>query len=123
MTRAWCSPNEMGIGTVTTRFMMDVLRADVNGFPIGADVAIVSAYMDTVRPVAVKDSFVVAPIPHPVDVKVKELVPDTPSNRASIQQSIRNMFLLRAAPGQTIFAAWKLHAIMETPGVRIVQPR
>ena len=35
------------------------------------------AYLDTVRPVAVKDLFVVAPIPQPIDVFVDELVPDT----------------------------------------------
>ena len=120
VTRAWCTPNEMGIGTVTTRFMMDVLRKDVGGFPMGSDIAIVSAYMDTVRPVAVKDCFVVAPIPYPVDVHVKDLVPDTPSNRASILQSLKDMMLLKAAPGQTIFAAWKAHAIMETPGVELI---
>lgn len=117
VTRAWCAPNEMGIGTVTVRFMMDVLRADRGGFPIGSDIAIVEAYLDTVRPVAVKDLFVVGPIPQPIDIFVDELVPDTESMRAAITQNVNDMLLLRASPGTTIFAAWKYHAIMETPGV------
>ena len=40
VTRAWCSPLEMGIGTVTVRFMMDDLRADNDGFPIADDIAV-----------------------------------------------------------------------------------
>jgi len=31
VTRAWCAPLEMGMGTVTLRFMMDELRADNGG--------------------------------------------------------------------------------------------
>jgi|SRR5262245_58146553 len=33
VTRAWCAPREMGMGTVTVRFMCDALRADNAGFP------------------------------------------------------------------------------------------
>src|SRR5215831_6201013 len=55
VTRAWVSPLEMGMGTVTVRFMMDTLRADNDGFPYPADTAAVRDYIDTVRPVAVKD--------------------------------------------------------------------
>jgi uncharacterized phage protein gp47/JayE len=67
--------------------------------------------------VAVKDVFVVAPIPHPVDVMIEDLVPDTSSQQAAIEASIKDMLFRVQAPGQTIFAAWKSYAIMETPGV------
>src|SRR5215831_2880519 len=55
VTRAWCAPNEMGIGTVTVRFMCDDLRVQNNGFPLDDDVIAVTSYLDTVRPVCVKD--------------------------------------------------------------------
>ncbi len=34
VTRAWCSPKEMGPGTVTVRIMCDDLRASNGGFPL-----------------------------------------------------------------------------------------
>src|SRR6478736_4591283 len=45
VTRAWCSPLEMGMGTVTVRFMMDELRASNGGFPLGEDIETVSDYL------------------------------------------------------------------------------
>lgn len=117
VTRAWCGPLEMGMGTVTVRFMMDDLRADRDGFPTDFDCRTVEAYLDTVRPVAVKDRFVVAPIPQRVDVNIMDLFPDTNAVRGAIEESLDAMLLRYAKPGQTVFAAWKYYAIMNTPGV------
>ena len=117
VTRAWCAPLEMGIGTVTVRFMMDDLRADNDGFPLPQDCTAVAAYLDTVRPVAVKDFFVEAPIKQPIDFQIANLNPDTPSTRAGIETSIEQMLFIYASPGQTIYAAWKSAAVMNAPGV------
>jgi uncharacterized phage protein gp47/JayE len=117
VTRAWCAPLEMGIGTVTVRFMCDVLRADRDGFPLQADIDRVEGYLETVRPVTVKDLFVMAPLRQPVDVVINRLNPDTPNVRAAIADSLNAMLHERAAPGATIYAAWKNMAIMEAPGV------
>src|SRR6266566_2959460 len=38
VTRAWAAPLEMGMGTVTLRFMMDTLRATNDGFPLQQDI-------------------------------------------------------------------------------------
>jgi uncharacterized phage protein gp47/JayE len=117
VTRAWCGPLEMGMGTVTIRFMCDDLRADNDGFPQAQDIAAVEDYLDTVRPVAVKDIFVVAPLKHFIDVHITNLNPDTPATRGAIEENIRAMLYQLAAPGQTIYAAWKSYAVMNTPGV------
>src|SRR5262245_4359037 len=117
VTRAWCTPLEMGIGTVTVRVMMDELRADNDGFPFESDLIAVHAYLDTVRPVAVKDFWVVAPIRQPIDVHIGLLDPDTPSMRAAIEDVLEEMLKQYAAPGQTIYGAWKSYAIMSTPGI------
>jgi uncharacterized phage protein gp47/JayE len=117
VTRAWCAPLEMGIGTVTLRFMMDDLRADNDGFPLGQDVLMVQSQLDKVRPVAVKDFFVVAPIKQPIDVYINNLTTDSAATRAAIEASLRDMLFTNAAPGQTIFAAWKSYAIMNAAGV------
>lgn len=117
VTRAWCAPNEMGIGTVTVRFLMDDLRADDDGWPNEDDIARVKAYIDRVRPVAVKDCFVMAPIKQFIDVKIDNLVPDNAETRAAIEFELQTMLREQAGPGQTIFTAWKYYAIMSASGV------
>lgn len=116
-TRAWCAPNEMGIGTVTVRVLYDDLRADNDGWPNGTDLALSTAYMDTVRPVAVKDFWVLAPIKEPVDVIIGQLIPDNSEIRSAVEDSLRQMLFEFAKPGQTIYATWKAQAIMNTAGV------
>lgn len=127
VTRAWSAPNEMGIGTVTVRFMMDDLRSTNDGFPLDDDVAAVQAYLDTVRPVCVKDFFVEAPIAYPVDFTIADLEPGDAGTRAAVAVSVANMLHDKAAPGyalngvlqpaQTIYAAWVSDAILNTIGV------
>lgn len=117
VTRAWSAPLEMGMGTVTVRFMMDNLRADNGGFPFPEDVANVAAYLDTVRPVAVKDFFVEAPIPHPVNVPIKNLNPSDQATRNNIMMSLEQAFFESQRPGQTWFEAWTDQAIMGAVGV------
>ncbi|MCJ2102463.1 baseplate J/gp47 family protein [Methylobacterium sp. E-046] len=116
VTRAWSSPNGMGIGTVVVRFLCDALRAGNAGLPTDADLAAVRAYLDTVRPVCVKDFFVVAPIPQRLAIKIRNLSDDTPSTRLAIEAALQMLLLERAAPGQTIYAAWVSAAISEVVG-------
>lgn len=126
VTRAWSSV-EMGIGTVTVRFMMDELRAAQQGIPTGDDIDLVKAYLNSVRPVAVKDLFVVAPIPYPIDFRISDLDRDSDATREAIEISVTEMLLKRAAPArqvngvqteaQEIFAAWVSEAISVSDGV------
>lgn len=116
VTRAWAA-SEMGIGTVTVRFMMDDLRADNGGFPLEQDIQAVTDYIENKRPITVKDCFIVGPIPQPIDFNLSNLVPDTEAARSEILASVQDMLMVNAAPGQTIFAAWKNAAIMNAPSV------
>jgi uncharacterized phage protein gp47/JayE len=97
--------------------MMDDLRADNDGFPTADDCTMVATYINSVRPVTVKDFWVVSPLKYPIDFDIVNLTVDTPSTRAAIEQSIRDMLFEFAAPGQTIFAAWKYTAILSAAGV------
>jgi uncharacterized phage protein gp47/JayE len=127
VTRAWCAPNEMGPGTVTVRFMMDDLRASSGGFPTAADCATVRAYLDTVRPVAVRDLFVSSPIAQPISVAIGNLSASSASTKAAVIASLSAMLRERAAPAQavngalvpaqTIYAAWVSEAISAAEGV------
>ena len=118
VTRAWCMGTEMGTGTVTVRFMMDDLRADNDGFPLPSDIAIVRAYIDSKRPVTVKDFWVEAPIPYPVNLHFTFLDRDDPETRAAIIASLQQEFFERAAPGQLWYRSWSDEGIAAAPGVR-----
>ena len=127
VTRAWCAPNEMGVGTVTVRFMMDDLRADSDGFPTEDDVEHVQAYLDTKRPVAIKDFFVVAPIPESISFTINQLDSDDAATRAAIAVNVDTLLQDKARPAsavngvtqqaQTIFREWVSGAILDTTGV------
>ncbi len=131
VTRAWCAPNEMGIGTVTIRFMMDTLRASdfplTNGFPNDDDVSAVQVHLDTMRPVAVKDFFVVAPIPEPINFTLSNLNADDGSTIAAIGKNVQAMLRDRASPAfsqngimqdaAVIYSAWVSESVLSTIGV------
>lgn len=117
VTRAWAAP-EQGIGTMTVRFLMDDLRASDDGWPTPEDVQTVADYIDTKRPVTVKDCYVLAPIKQFIDITIANLVPDTTEAQAEIEASLQAMLFQIAAPGQTIFAAWVSYAIMNAPSVQ-----
>jgi uncharacterized phage protein gp47/JayE len=121
VTRAWSYPNEMGIGTITVRFMMDDLRGGAlvittdtvtgGGFPLPGDVAVVRAYVDSKRPVAIKDRFIEAPLPYFYNMTITGLTTDDPTTRARITAAIKAMEFRRAFPGQSMFRSWVDEAI------------
>lgn len=127
VTRAWCAPKEMGIGTVTVRFMMDGLRASDDGFPNQGDADDLKAYLETKRPVTVLDLFVVPPIPEPVSFTLQDLDSDDLQTLQNIEAAAIAMLKGRAAPAfakngitqpaQTIYASWISEAVSSANGV------
>jgi uncharacterized phage protein gp47/JayE len=117
VTRAWSYPLEMGMGTVTVRFMMDDLRADQGGFPLPADCETVRDYLNTVRPVTVKDFWVVSPIPLPIDMQITYLDSDDAATRAAITDSLLQLFIERTMPGQKWWRSWTDEGIAAAAGV------
>jgi len=115
VTRAWAN-QEVGIGTITVRFMMDDLRANNRGLPESIDVQAVRTYLDTVRPVTVKEAYVEAPIPYYYNITISQLDDDSPEVRFRIQQSIIDMEFVKSAPGQTMYRSWVDEAISQAIG-------
>ena len=128
VTRAWTSPGEMGVGTVTVRFMMDSLRASTGGFPLASDVAAVQTFLNGKRPVTAIDVFVVAPIPEPISFTLTGLNATDSGTMANISASVTEMLSQKAAPAssvngspvpaQTIYSAWVSEAVLEAAGVQ-----
>ena len=121
VTRAWCAPLEMGMGTVTLRFMMDALRADNDGFPLPEDVAIVRAELDRQRPVAVRDFFCVSPAPQAINFTLDLKAADSMATRGAVEKSVSEMLLDRARPASsqgghlvpatTVYQSWVAEAV------------
>jgi uncharacterized phage protein gp47/JayE len=116
VTRAWVYPNELGAGSVVVRFMMDDVRAP-SGFPTPADVALVQAHLDLVRPVTAQ-VVVLAPVPKPVPVTVQGLTPDTPDIRAAATAELVDALRRNAIPGATIYVSWLWEAVSVAVGER-----
>src|SRR6266478_6804045 len=112
---------------MTIRFMMDDFRVASKGFPLASDIVTVTSYIDSKRPVAIKDRWVLSPIPEPIDFIVTELDADTVSIRSAIEVSVQNMLREKAAPAhaingllqpaQTIYSSWVSEAISNVQGI------
>lgn len=113
VTRAWVYAQELGLGTVTVRFMMDNTYAD--GIPLAADVAAVQAYIDPARPVTAALT-VVAPIAVPVNYTIAGLNPATAEVKAAIDAELADLIKREAIPGGTILLSHIREAISIAAG-------
>jgi len=116
VTRVWVAPQEQGPGTVVVRFAMDD-AAHPNGIPTPADVALVQAHLDAVRPVTAQ-VIVLAPVAHPIDITIAALTPDTPTVRTAVIAELTDTLFRNGAPGATLFVSWLWEAISLASGER-----
>lgn len=100
VTRAWCYPLELGIGTVSVRFMMDDTYG--NGIPLAGDVTAVQAYIDDLRP-ATADVTVLAPTAVVMNFTIDLGATDTPAIRTAVEAELKAMLRRDAQPGGTIY--------------------
>jgi uncharacterized phage protein gp47/JayE len=101
VTRAFCAPRGMGPGTITLRFMVDALRPETGGFPTEQDIDVVTAYLDKVRPVAVKDFWVMAPVPEYINMGIT-LANDSLNLRNQVTVAVKAMIDEKAAPAHAV---------------------
>lgn len=124
VTRAWCYPLEMGLGTVGIRFMMD--NTYDNGIPQAGDVARVYDYLNAYdRKPVTADVFVNAPIPEAINITIQDLSKDTPEVRQAIWDELLDLFNREAYPGCLIYMSKIWEAISIAAGVEhftLIQP-
>ena len=111
VTRAWVAPLELGLGTVTVRFVRD---GDVSIIPDAAEVQAVQDYIDTVRPVTA-DITVVAPIAVEINLDIR-LTPNNSTVQAAVQSEIEDVIRREAEPGGTILVSHLREAISVAVG-------
>lgn len=112
VTRAWCSPGELGARSVVVRFVRD---NDASIVPDVGEVDVVRAYIDARRPVT-DQLTVVAPSLVPVNIEISDLVPDTSTVRAAVEAELADLFDRVAAPGGTVLLSHIRAAISSAAG-------
>ena len=108
--RAFAYPAELGLGTVTVRF----LQTD-GAIPGAALVKKVQDYIDARRPITARVT-VVAPVARPLDLAFTALTPDTPAVRAAITTEIKDLLQRDAEPGKTLLLSHLRQAVSQAAG-------
>lgn len=127
VTRVWVYPNELGLGTVTVRFVTDGAPGGL--IPDAPTVAALQAHIDSVRPVTA-DVTAVAPTASPLDFTVT-LTPDTAAVRAAVEAELADLVAREAEPGGTILlshineaisiAAGETDHVLTVPAANVVE--
>jgi uncharacterized phage protein gp47/JayE len=132
VTRAWTVPLGYGAGTVIVYPMFDDNQH--GGFPQGADGVAAGESRQGAPAIATGDQLLVAdhiwspqpvtalvivsaPTPHPVDVTLIALEPNTEDIRAGVVASLRDLFLISAEVAGTLYPSQFYEAILATPGI------
>jgi uncharacterized phage protein gp47/JayE len=115
VTRAWCSPNSFGAGTVVMYVMFDEANAAYQGFPQGTNGISASDNRVTSANLAVGDqltvansifveqpvtamAYVCAPIATPANFTITGLTGASTTTRAAIAAAITDVLLTQGAP-------------------------
>jgi uncharacterized phage protein gp47/JayE len=112
VTRAWVYRHELGVGTVTVRFMRD---DDVAPIPDSGEVADVQEYIDARSPVTAVVT-VAAPVAAPVALTLS-VTPDTTATRAAVVAELTDLLRREAEPGATTLLSKLRTAIGSAEGV------
>jgi len=112
VTRAWVYAQELGIGTVSVRFVVDNDPSSL--IPDAAKVAEVQTYIDALRPVTA-DLTVVAPVAAPIAMTIA-LTPNDATTQAAVTAELNDLISCEATPGGTILLSHIREAISIAAG-------
>lgn len=111
VTRAWCSPEHLGEGTVGVFFVCDGQSPIA---PTPEQVGEVQSWIDARRPVTA-DVTVFGPTLVPLDLTLS-VSPDTAAVRAAVEAELADLLVREAAPGATILLSHLREAISVAAG-------
>jgi uncharacterized phage protein gp47/JayE len=113
VTRAWAFKAHLGLGTVGVTFVVD---DDPNGpIPSPAKVDEVREYIEDGRRPVTADVFVFAPVAYPVDMVI-QLIPDSPTIREEVLESLLDLFNREGEPGKNMPISKIREAVSTSPG-------
>lgn len=112
VTRAWCYPLYLGLGTVGLSFVCD--GQEDSPLPDEEMVRRVQEYIEERKPVTA-DVMVFAPRAVPVDIRLR-IVPDTSAVREAVKAELHDLFTREAEPGVTLLKSHIDEAVSITSG-------
>lgn len=111
VTRAWCKPLWLGLGTVGVIVVCDNQAGTI--VPTAEKLAEVQAYVDALRPVTATH-YVLGPTLRPVDYTIS-ITPDTPEIRAAVADELAALFSDQE-PGGTAYLSQVREAVSTSAG-------
>jgi uncharacterized phage protein gp47/JayE len=115
VTRAWCYPLGVGIGTVSLTFVTD--NAPGGPIPTQEMVERVRAHIEPLRPATVKEFEVFAPTAFPVDITLT-VTPDSEAVRAAVRAELEDLIAREGEPGVVIYRSRITEAVSMAVGER-----
>ncbi|OPY15602.1 MAG: Baseplate J-like protein [Syntrophus sp. PtaB.Bin001] len=112
VTRAWCFPQQNGLGTVGVTFVCDDQEDTI--IPDVSTVAAVQAHIDEERPVTA-DVTVYAPTAVTLDLTIR-ITPGTDAVKTAIKAELQDLIVREAEPGATILLSHINEAISIAAG-------
>ncbi|MCL1915662.1 MAG: baseplate J/gp47 family protein [Desulfovibrionaceae bacterium] len=126
VTRAWCYPMGLGIGTVSLTFVTDNASLETGGpIPTPEMVRRVQEHIEPLRPATVKEWLAFAPEKLFVDVSLS-VTPDTEAVRQAVRSALQDLITREGVPGAVIFLSHIRQAISISAGVidyEIAEPK
>lgn len=119
ITRAWCYPEWMGLGTVGVVVVSDTAPAQTGGpVPDSATLARVDAYLKNPsrRPVTCHDIYVIAPTLKPLNITIGGLNPGTAAIKAAVEAEIKDLLVREGQPGGELLVSHLRAAISTAAG-------
>ncbi|MDR2051149.1 MAG: baseplate J/gp47 family protein [Deltaproteobacteria bacterium] len=113
VTRAWCYPLGLGIGTVSLAFVTD--NAPEGPIPSPEMVARVQAHIDPLRPASVKEWLAFAPESLPIVIRLS-VTPDTDAVRAAVRAELADLITREGLPDTVLYRSHIDEAISLAPG-------
>lgn len=116
ITRAWCYPEWMGLGTVGVVVLSD--NAGTGPVPDETTLERVREYLSHTsrRPVTCHDIYVIAPTLKPLDLVISGLTPNAEEVRAAITAELEDLLRREAEPGGELLISHVRAAISTAAG-------
>lgn len=112
VTRAWCYPLMLGIGTVGVCVVAD--DAPDGPFPSAEMLARVREHIEALRPATVKEISVFAPETLEIPVRLA-ISPDTAALRSAVIAELFDLFVREGEPGAILYRSHISEAVSLTP--------
>lgn len=113
VTRAWCMPQHLGVGTVGVTFVLDDQVGSI--LPDAPKVAEVLAYIEARRPVTAKQMYVIAPALSPINLTIA-LTPNTAEVQAKVTAALKDLITSETSPGGTVLLSHLREAVSTAEG-------